>query len=131
VRYASARVGDGRAEMRERQRRDRAATQPLRIRFPQFASVQLDFDFSDDGQFTPAPRVTVLHPPATAYFIFPCPYSDCDGEFNLAPVVDALASGNQTRDEGQLRCSGHRSGPGQKRTPCHLVLEYDVHAKRA
>jgi hypothetical protein len=130
MKYANARIGDGRGQMRERQRRDRAATQPLRVRFPQFTSLRLDFDFSDDGRFTPAPQVTVLHPPASAYFIFPCPYTDCDGEFNLAPVVDALASGEQASDEGQLQCSGHRSGSGQSRAACRLVLEYNVIAKR-
>jgi hypothetical protein len=131
VKLAGARSGDGRGQMRERQRRDRAVTQSLRVRYPQFASLQLDFDFTDDGKFTPAPQVTVLHPPATAYFMYPCPYSDCDGEFNLAPVIDGLASAGKTQDEGQLRCSGHRASTGQSRTPCHLVLEYTVHAKRS
>jgi hypothetical protein len=131
MKYANARSGDGRGQMRERQRRDRAATQPLRVRFPQFTSLRLDFDFSDDGRFTPAPQVTVLHPPASAYFIFPCPYTDCDGEFNLEPVVNTLATAEQASDEGQLRCSGHRSGSGENRAACQLILEYNIIAKRS
>jgi hypothetical protein len=129
LKISTVRSGDGRGQMRERQRRDRAITQPMRVRYPQFALLQLDFDFSDEGRFTPAPQVAVLHPPATAYFMYPCPYSDCDGEFNLAPVVDALASGGLSHDEGQLRCCGHRAGNGERAT-CNLVLEYSVHAQR-
>ena len=131
MKFVNARSGDGRGQMRERQRRDRAITQPLRVRYPQFASLRLDFDFSDDGRFTPAPQVTVLHPPATAYFIFPCPYTDCDGEFNLAQAVDGLANEGMTRDEGQLRCCGQRSGNGKDRTQCRLILEYTLNAQRA
>jgi hypothetical protein len=131
VKFVGARAGDGRGQMRERQRRDRAATQSLRVRYPQFHSVRLDFDFSDDGKFTPAPQVTVLHPPATAYFIFPCPYPDCDGEFNLAPVIDEMANGASTHGEGQMRCSGHRTGANETRLSCGLTLEYRVQAQKA
>ena len=129
MRFTGARAGNGRA--RERQRRDRAATQSLRLRFPQFASLRLDFDFSDHGPFTPAPQVTVLHPPAAAYFIFPCPYTDCDGEFDLGPVIEEIANGGQLVDDGQLRCAGQRIGAQGKRVPCGLILEFCVHAQRA
>jgi hypothetical protein len=130
MRTPGARRSDWRGQMRERQRRDRLATQTMRVRYPRVSSLRLDFDFSDSGDFTPAPQVTVLHPPATAYFIFPCPYSDCDGEFNLAPVVDGLVSGELKFDEGQMQCCGHRTGVGEKRASCHLVLEYTVVVQR-
>ena len=123
--------GSDRTQLRERQRRDRAATQPLRLRYPQFSSLRLEFDLSDKGRFTPAPQVTVLHPPAAAYFIFPCPYTDCDGEFDLAPVIEELANGGEALDSGQLRCGGHRIGAGGMRISCELLLEYSVHAQRA
>jgi hypothetical protein len=129
--FAAGRAGDGRGQMRERQRRDRAATQPMRNRYPQFASLRLEFDFSDDGKFTPAPQVTVLHPPAAAYFIFPCPYSDCDGEFNLSPVVDEIANSGEVHDQGQMRCSGQRSGTSEERVSCGLTLEFSLHVQRA
>jgi hypothetical protein len=103
----------------------------MRTRYPQFASLRLDFDFSDEGRFTPAPQVTVLHPPAAAYFIFPCPYTDCDGEFDLGPIVEAVASGGQLLDDGQLRCCGQRIGAQGKRIPCGLILEYSLHAQCA
>ena len=130
MKFAGSRVSDGRGQMRERQRRDRASTQALRQRYPQLASLRLEFDFSDDTKFTPAPQVTVLHPPAAAYFIFPCPYSDCDGEFNLAPVIDEIAASGELHDEGQMRCCGQRTGPKEERVTCGLILEFSVYVQR-
>jgi hypothetical protein len=130
LRFAGSRASSGRGQTRERQRRDRAVTQALRECYPQFASLRLEFDFSDDTKFTPAPQVTVLHPPATAYFIFPCPYSDCDGEFNLAPVVGEIANSGGLHDEGQMRCCGQRIGPNGERANCGLTLEFSVHVQR-
>ena len=131
MKFATGRAGDGRGQMRERQRRDRAATQSLRNRYPQFASLRLEFDFSDHGKFTPAPQVTVLHPPAAAYFIFPCPYSDCDGEFNLTRVIDEIAGSGELHEEGQLRCCGQRSGTSEESAACGLILEFSVYVQRA
>ena len=117
--------------MRERQRRDRAATQVMRDRFPQYASLRLTFDFKDAGPFTPAPQVQVLHPPARTYFVFPCPYADCDGEFNLTDVVARLAREDAERTEGQLTCCGQRARERELRSPCQLQLDYSIVAQRA
>jgi hypothetical protein len=125
------RTADRRATMRERQRRARAATQLLRDRFPQFASMRIDFDFSDTGPFTPAPQVTVLHPPARTYFFFPCPYSDCDGEFDLSDAVSRLARDQEMQAEGQLRCCGQRASNGGRLSPCRLELEFRIVAQPA
>jgi hypothetical protein len=115
--------------MRERQRRDRARTPILRARFPQFASLRVELDFSDTGPFTPAPQVAVLHPPAPAYFVFPCPYSDCDGEFDLTAAINDMASADQDHCEGQMRCAGHRRVESNVGTPCALTLEFQVAVK--
>jgi hypothetical protein len=125
--YASA--ANARVQMRERQRRDRLATPALRTRFPQFSSVRFDFEFSDSGPFTPAPLATVMHPPACAYFFFPCPYADCDGEFNLTAPVAELAKEDDAHRDGHLKCSGHRTGD-KGRVPCQLTVEYHIEAQR-
>jgi hypothetical protein len=130
VKLAPVRVADRRNSMRERQRRDRAATQVMRDRFPQFASLRLDFEFSDTGRFTPAPQVTVLHPPARTYFFFPCPYADCDGEFDLTEAVARLVRDDETQVEGQINCCGQRTGEREQRSACHLLLEYTIVAQR-
>lgn len=127
MRHAAATPMAGRGAVRERQRRDRAAAPLLRTRYPQLGSVQLDFEFSDRTEFLPSPQVTVFHPPARAYFCFACPYSDCDGEFNLADAVDVAVSSQEAHGDGQVRCAGKRNGG----TVCTLCLEYSISAHRA
>ena len=126
MRHAAATPMAGRGAVRERQRRDRAAAPLLRTRYPQLGSVQLDFEFSDRTEFLPSPQVTVFHPPARAYFCFACPYSDCDGEFNLTAAVDVAANAHEPRSVGQARCSGTRQGGAA----CTLCLVYSIYAHR-
>ena len=127
MKFAGAASIAGRGAVRERHRRDRLAAPLLRMRYPQLATLQLDFEFSDRTEFLPSPQVTVFHPPARAYFCFACPYSDCDGEFNLADAVDVAVSSNEARGDGQVRCAGKRNGG----TSCTLCLEYSISAHRA
>jgi hypothetical protein len=111
---------------RERQKRERAAAPVLRTLFPGLATLQLEFEFSDNTEFLPSPQVAVMHPPARAYFRFACPYSDCDGEFDLAGPINLLVNAQQPRERGQLRCTGTRHGGAQ----CTLNLEYAISAQR-
>jgi hypothetical protein len=123
MRFSSA-PAHGRAAVSERQRRDRAAAAPLKIRYPGLATLQVDFDFSDRSEFLPSPQVTVFHPPAQAYFRFACPYSDCSGEFDLAKTVDLMVGARQDHADGQLRCTGTR----HRGTQCSLCLEFSITA---
>jgi hypothetical protein len=129
MKFAYAGSAGGRGQMRERQRRDRLATPTLRARYPQFTTLRIDFSFADSGPFTPAPLSNVMHPPASAYFFFPCPYADCDGEFDLTAPVAELARDDDKHREGQIKCTGHRTGEAG-RTPCKLTLEYSIEAIR-
>ena len=125
MKFAGVMRAGGRSALLERQRRDRAGTQPLRARYPSLATLQLDFDFSDRSDFIPSPQVTVFHPPARAYFCFSCPYSDCDGEFDFTSQVDMMVSARETRADGQVRCAGTRHGG----VPCTLCLECSLTAQ--
>jgi hypothetical protein len=116
----------GRNAVRERQKRDRASAPPLRARYPRLDTLQLDFDFSDRTAYLPSPQVTVFHPAARAYFCFACPYSDCDGEFDLTAAVDVAVNAREPRTVGQSRCKGTRHGGAA----CTLCLEYAIHAHR-
>jgi hypothetical protein len=122
MKFATATPMAGRNAVRERHKRDRAAAPLLRTRYPQLGSLQLDFEFSDRTEFLPSPQVTVFHPPARAYFCFACPYSDCDGEFNLASTVDLAVTAQEARTEGQTRCAGTRHGG----IACTLCLEFSI-----
>ncbi len=123
-----AKPGNGRGQTRERQRRQREASPALRARFPRLGALRLEFDFRDKGPFTPAPQVTTLHPPARAYFVFPCPSADCDGEFDLGGTVDGMMDQGDRHREGQCLCQGQRQGDAKQKVECGLTLKYRVEA---
>jgi len=122
VKFAGLGAGSGRNALRERQHADRLATPPLRQRYPQLTSLEIDFDFSDSTGSLPSPLMTVFHPPAPAYFSFVCPYNDCDGEFKMTKLVDLAVSSREPRTSGQLSCSGTR----HRGAACTLCLEYAI-----
>ena len=123
MKFSSA---SGRNQLREKQRRDRATAQAMRNAYPQFASLRLEFDFSEPETSAPAPQVLVLHPPSQAYFVFSCPYADCDGEFDLTTEVAALARSGEPSCEGHQRCGGQRARDARGRMPCDLTLDYFI-----
>jgi hypothetical protein len=111
--------------LREKQRRNRLAAKELRVQFPQFATVRVDFVYNDEGSQPPAPQSIVLHPPARAYFVYPCPYASCSGEIDLAANVDHIAEQAGERTAGHAKCNGERHGPLGK-GPCGLHIEYSI-----
>jgi hypothetical protein len=125
VRFTSA---NSRNQLRERQRRDRAIAQVMRVMYPQFASLRLKFGFSesDPDISAPAPHLLVMHPPSQAYFVFPCPYADCDGEFDLTSAVAELARSHESHCEVKHKCGGQRVRDKNGRTPCQLTLAYTI-----
>lgn len=116
-----AALRQGRAE---RLRRDRAATPPLREAFPAVQQLRLELKFEGAALNIPAAQSHVLHPPARAFFEFPCPYADCDGQFDLADAVNAVLANRAPEAEGVLRCSGQRLDRRASRVPCELHLHY-------
>ena len=116
MRFTSA---NSRNQLRERQRRDRATAQVMRAMYPQFASLKLEFDFGSRIRTSaPAPHLLVMHPPSQAYFVFPCPYADCDGEFDLGSVVAELArSRREAHVTERAKCGGQRVRDKNGRTP--------------
>jgi hypothetical protein len=113
--------------MLERHRRDRSAAPVMRARFPQLATLKLDFDFVEPTACLPSPQVTVLHPPARAFFCFTCPHNDCDGEFDLTQPVELAADARSKHADGTIRCTGRRPGG----VVCALCLEYSITAHLA
>ena len=116
----------GRKATRERQSRNRIAAPQLRLRYPKLTSLQLGFVFSDTSAFLPSPQMTVLHPPARAYFCFACPYGDCDGEFDLTDAIERMIGAREARARGAVCCAGTRHGSDS----CKLRLEYTLVACR-
>ncbi|HTY95075.1 MAG TPA: hypothetical protein VMC02_14385 [Steroidobacteraceae bacterium] len=123
-----ARTGPARErrERRERFRRSRAAAVALRETFPAVQQVRLELFFQGSSATTPAPQCHTLHGPARAFFEFPCPYADCDGEFSLGPAVEAALADPSHRATGEAECSGGRAARDGGKQSCKLRLTYCV-----
>jgi hypothetical protein len=117
-----------RQERADRLRRDRASAQALRSAFPTVQQLRLEMQFEGAAINTPTPQAHVLYPPARAFFAFPCPYADCDGQFDLTAAVNAALVDRSHRAEGVLQCSGERLVGGASRQPCQLRLRHSITA---
>lgn len=115
-----------RQEYLDRLRRDRAAAPALRVAFPEVQQLRLELKFDGTTTNLPASQSHVLHPPARAFFELPCPYADCDGQFDLTAVVSLLLTQRLPRAEGTLKCPGHRPDRRITRTACQLHLNYEL-----
>jgi hypothetical protein len=109
----------------DRLRRDRGAAPQLRVAFPAVQQLRLELKFEGPTTNIPAPQSHVLHPPARAFFEFPCPYADCDGHFDLSEVVTVALTDRLPKAEGVLVCPGQRPDRRTSRTPCELRLNYE------
>jgi hypothetical protein len=127
MRFAARSPGITRLERTERLRRDRAAALALRVAFPAVQQLRLELKFESSAN-TPAAQSHVLHPPARAFFEFPCPYADCDGQFDLNSAVNAALADPAHRAGGVLVCSGARARDHASKQPCQLHLIYTVTA---
>jgi hypothetical protein len=112
----------------DRLRRDRAAALALRVAYPAVQQLRLELKFDGAATSTPASQSHLLHPPARAFFEFPCPYADCDGQFNLTSAVDRAVADPAHQADGMLECSGLRARDYASRQPCQLHLIYTVTA---
>ena len=119
------------AQRQERLRRDRAAAQAVRVAFPSVTQIRLELTFEGISRNIPASQSHILHPPAQAFFQFPCPYSDCDGEFDLTAAVKAALSEAPRPARGMLECHGQRVAAGTAVQRCNLHLHYTVSAQRS
>jgi hypothetical protein len=112
--------------LREQLRRDRAAADTLRSTFPLLGSIRIELVFEDPNGVSPAPPTHVLHPSARAFFEFPCPYSHCDGKFDLSRFARDAAKHAGAQIAGTLECPGTRPGNRATRQACGLILSYEI-----
>ena len=113
---------------RERFRRGHATALALREVFPAVQQLRLDFIFGGPGSTAPAMQSRTLHAAARAFFEFPCPYADCDGQFDLSTAVKAALADPTHRATGELECSGKRVVRVGASDPCRLHVNYTVTA---
>jgi len=112
----------------EQSRRDRAVAPVLRARFPTLEQLRIELKFEAATPSAPPPQSHVLYPPAHAFFKYPCPSWDCDGQFDLSQAVAAAMTHTTHRAEGAFECGGSRIGDRGSRRPCLLRLTYEVTA---
>lgn len=129
MRLASHSSESARQQRHDRLRRDRAAAQAIRLAFPSIVTLRLDLHFEGSEARVPADQLHVLHPPARAFFEFPCPYADCDGQFNLAAAVATALGSTKKSAVGALECSGLRAKDHAGRQACKLQLHYTITPK--
>jgi hypothetical protein len=106
-------------------RRDRATAPLLRTAFPALEHLRIELRFRGSGSSVPTSQTHLLYPPAPAFFEYQCPYSDCDGQFDLDGAVRAALADATRHAEGVLECHGSR-GSEASRHPCLLRLAYEV-----
>lgn len=126
MKLASVSAESARQQRYERLRRDRAAAQAIRSAYPAIATLGLDLHFEGSDARVPVDQTHVMHPPARAFFQFPCPYADCDGQFNLSEAVRAALGTAKKSAAGVLECSGSRVKDLSGRQPCKLHMHYII-----
>lgn len=117
-----------RQERMERIRRGRLSAQALRVAFPGLERIRLELKFEGAKANPPADQSHVLHPAARAFFEFPCPYADCDGEFDLTSAVAKAVAGKAHEAHGVLDCCGRRALDYASKQECRLQVLYTVTA---
>jgi hypothetical protein len=128
LKLARPHMMDAREQRLGQARRDRAAAPMLRVAFPTVQQLRLELNFQSERQSGPASQSHVLHPPARAFFEFPCPYTDCSGRFDLGSAVDAALASSTHQAAGRIECSGLRSSNRATNQSCCLPLNYTVTA---
>jgi len=126
MKLATVSAESSRQQRYERLRRDRAAAQAIRAAYPTIATLGLELHFEGPDARVPADQRHVMHPPARAFFQFPCPYADCDGQFNLSEAVRAALTMSKKSAVGVLECSGLRVKDQSGRQPCKLHVHYVI-----
>jgi hypothetical protein len=112
-------------DRRDELKKGRAAAETLRAACPDAASVRVALEFRTATGEAHVPQVFSLFPPAKAHFVYPCPYGDCNGLFDLQ-AVGAEALREQKRARGTLKCTGSRCGQPPAGQACELQLNYSI-----
>lgn len=141
MRVAAHKASNGALSTRERLIRDRLRAAPLRHLFPEIQQLRITlvFDEPEARTTTPSPQLHTLYAAASAFFRFPCPCSDCDGEFDLTEAVKRLTTSSATRARatslsGHSCCQGIRfraQAAHQRSCPMQLHFELIAESERA
>jgi hypothetical protein len=117
-----------RQERMDQFRRDRATAPILRVTFPTVEELRIELKFEAASSSVPTPQSHLLYPPARAFFEYPCPYWDCDGQFDLDGAVRSALADATRSAQGVAVCCGSRGRDPSSRRPCLLQVLYEITA---
>jgi hypothetical protein len=114
---------------------ERARSASVRETFPHVGAIRIELRFDDRSENVLSPQLHTLYPAARAFFRFACPCAECDGDFDLAPIVHALlddadraAAGRDLSVRGRVSCQGIRARDRANGRPCPVELSYRLTA---
>lgn len=110
-------------------RRARLETRPLREVSPGATLVTVDLSFDPAAEQAHAEQRFALYPAARAFFLYPCPFGDCDGIFDLSAIAGRTLERTKPRIAGSLECTGARPRAHQERQQCGLRAKYVISAQ--
>lgn len=115
------------AELRLDQLRQARIDAPtLRQFLPEAAQVWVELAFDADARLAQPARVFTIYPAAQAYFVYACPFGDCDGTYDLNEPVFAMLRAHSCQSSGALQCVGHKSRLAAPGPQCGLGMAYAV-----
>jgi len=107
---------------------DRTRAPELRVLFPAVAQLRVELAFCLDAHRPPTFQTFTLHPPASAYFRYPCPVSGCTGEFKLDIPAMRLMRESRTGMVDETTCLGVRPKDRVTGKPCGTRLTFKIDA---
>jgi hypothetical protein len=120
---ASYRISESSIANAERLRAPRLGTL-----FPALLQLRVELAFHFNEKLPPARQIHILHPPAAAYFRYPCPIYGCNGEFRLDSVMMRFLRERRSGMVEQVGCSGVRAQDRITGKSCGTRLEFTLDA---
>ena len=96
-------------------------------RFPRVATMEIQMTYYQRPPQSDTDKVLMLRtmnisPASYAYFHMQCPKKECEGGFDLAPIIRKLVREKKNRSKGSLVCKGR----GQGLKPGHTSIEFAI-----
>jgi hypothetical protein len=131
MRVAVRKAANGPMARRERMLSERTRAPALRDIYPDLGQLGIELVFDDrTAPTTPSPQLRTLYPAAPGFFRFPCPCTDCDGDFDLTTAVAALVEKSSKRKPmsatGTLTCQGVRLRDRADNKSCTMEAAYKL-----
>ena len=92
-------------------------------RFPQLSSMVVHINHYDEQMAAPLfmERTINVFPASYAYFDISCPTEDCEGVFNLLPVISGMVKARRKAAKGKMQCPGNSTLPAG-----HASITYEI-----